>query len=62
MKALSVVLVIVLTATCGQKGQLDVPPDKTANNTIIKESKIYLVSNCEISIPVAEYRRCLQNQ
>ncbi len=62
MKALSVVLVIVLTATCGQKGQLDVPPDKTANNTIIKTSKIYLVSNCEISIPLAEYRRCLQNQ
>ena len=62
MKALSVALVIVLTATCGQKGQLGVPPEKTTNNTILEASKIYLVSNCMVSIPLAEYRRCSQNQ
>ena len=62
MRVLSVAIVIFLTATCGQKGPLDVPLEKAPNSTAVKASKIYLVSNCAIFTPLAEYRRCSQIQ
>lgn len=48
MRILSVVLVSFLTATCGQKGQLDIPGEESSTGNTVQLCSVFVDGKCSL--------------